>query len=313
MNAIGFMAESSAKARLIGAEMEVSPCLNTEASKKCMAYGINPVASGMMLDAYPSKETGMTLRRSPGGENGLVITRETSPQSEAEFKKLFNFRNAKFCARKCARCKWGQDSGDTDGGEFTWCRHPKTDTLPDFFNIFEEDMVCDLFAPESECVGFKAGQSANGGLGDEREVAPILSHKPSALEPTVAIAALFSQMRYIVRRTTPKECERLMGLPDDYTIPVGLNPNDPAIIAEFQRIFDTFGAIMAEYEHSKPPKPKTAAQVQKWLEKITNPDTCPDSPRYKACGNGLATNQQRWILTRLLAATGIDPYTGEEL
>ena len=193
-------------------------------------------------------------------------------------------------------------------------------------------------------IGFKAGQSADGGLGDEREVSPTLSHKPSALEPTAAYGydgynqtaneelcvplragdgdeekakvmhiADLSQMRYIVRRLTPTEAERLMGLPDGYTIPTGLAPTD-ALVAEFQRIFDTFGAIMAEYEHTKPPKPKSANQVRAWLEKITDPATCPDSPRYKALGNGWATNQPRWILTRLLAiGEHIDPFTGEEL
>ena len=40
--------------------------------------------------------------------------------------------------------------------------------------------------------------------------------------------------------------------------------------------------------------------------KITNPDTCPDAPRYKACGNGWATNQPRWILTRLLTKEGVE-------
>ena len=35
-------------------------------------------------------------------------------------------------------------------------------------------------------LGFKAGQSANGGLGEEAEVSPTMSHQPSALEPTVA-------------------------------------------------------------------------------------------------------------------------------
>ena len=158
-----------------------------------------------------------------------------------------------------------------------------------------------------QTIGFKAGQSKDGGLGDEREVSPTLSHQPSALEPTVAQSNI-AAMRYIVRRLTPKEAERLMGLPDGYTIPAGLDPNDPALVAEFQRIHDTFGAIMAEYEHVKPPKPKTAAQVQKWLAKITNPETCPDSPRYKACGNGWATNQPRWILCRLLAADGVDQF-----
>ena len=199
-----------------------------------------------------------------------------------------------------------------------------------------------------QTIGFKAGQSKDGGLGDEREVSPTLSHKPSALEPTVAqsgvqcltpshpqthrvyseqgvfpslchnggeagqnqqaVLASLSQMRYIVRRLTPTECCRLMGLPDGYTIPAGLDANDPALVAEFQRIFDTFGAIMADYAHAKPPKPKSAKQVAEWLKKIADPATCPDSPRYKACGNGWATNQPRWILCRLLAADGIDPF-----
>ena len=127
------------------------------------------------------------------------------------------------------------------------------------------------------------------------------------------------KMRYIVRRLMPTEAERLMGLPDGYTIPVGLSAGfadgapSPSLVAEFQRIHDTFGAIMAEYEHKPAPKPKSANQVRTWLEKITDPATCPDSPRYKACGNGWATNQPRWILTRLLAlGEHIDPFTGEE-
>ena len=164
-------------------------------------------------------------------------------------------------------------------------------------------------------IGFKAGQSKDGGLGDEREVSPTLSHKPSALEPTVTQSNI-AQMRYIVRRLTPTECERLMGLPDGYTIPTGLRrffdangKPTPELVAEFQRTFDTFGAIMADYEHAKPPKPKSAKQVADWLKKISDPATCPDSPRYKGCGNGWATNQPRWILTRLLAiGDGIDFY-----
>lgn len=123
------------------------------------------------------------------------------------------------------------------------------------------------------------------------------------------------KMRYIVRRLTPTECERLMGLPDGYTIPTGLRRHFDAngepsseLVAEFQRTFDTFNAIMAEYEHAKPPKPKSAKQVADWLKNITNPETCPDSPRYKACGNGWATNQPRWILCRLLAADGVNPF-----
>lgn len=120
-----------------------------------------------------------------------------------------------------------------------------------------------------------------------------------------------AQMRYIVRRLTPIECERLMGLPDGWTIPKNLVITDE-LVEEFRVIHDTFKRIMAEYENEPTPKPTSANQVRKWLEKITNPDTCPDAPRYKGCGNGWATNQPRWILTRLLAADGIDPFGGEE-
>lgn len=49
-----------------------------------------------------------------------------------------------------------------------------------------------------------------------------------------------------------------------------------------------------------------AAQVRKLLAKISNPSTCHGSPRYKACGNSWATNQPRWILTRLLAKEGVE-------
>ena len=58
-----------------------------------------------------------------------------------------------------------------------------------------------------------------------------------------------------VRRLTPTECERLMGLPDGYTqIPYRGKPAE----------------------------------------------SCPDSPRYKACGNGWATNVPEWIGERIM-------------
>ena len=129
------------------------------------------------------------------------------------------------------------------------------------------------------------------------------------------------KMRYIVRRLTPTEAERLMGLPDGWTIPMGLRryfgadgEPSPELVDEFVERFDTFNAIMAAYEHKAPPKGKSRKQVAEWLKKISCAETCPDSPRYKGCGNSWASNQPRWILTRLLAiGEGIDPFTGEEL
>lgn len=118
-----------------------------------------------------------------------------------------------------------------------------------------------------------------------------------------------ASMRYVVRRLTPTECERLMGLPDGWTLPAfATDEITDTLVDEFSSIHDTFGAVMAGYAGKPPPKPKTAAWVRSWLERIANPATCPDAPRYKACGNGWATNQPRWILLRVLAGEGIDPW-----
>ena len=100
----------------------------------------------------------------------------------------------------------------------------------------------------------------------------------------------------IVRRLTPLECERLQGLPDGWTT-VGFRGHiTDELIADFQRIHDFWARLNAE--EGKTPKPKTADWVRQWLERIsTNP---PDAPRYKACGNGWAANEPRWILFNLL-------------
>ena len=63
------------------------------------------------------------------------------------------------------------------------------------------------------------------------------------------------KMRYIVRRLTPTEAERLMGLPDGYTIPVGLC-----------RFFDANGrAILAEGAGKTLEAQKTAGVLRKLL------------------------------------------------
>lgn len=98
-------------------------------------------------------------------------------------------------------------------------------------------------------------------------------------------------MSYIVRRLTPTETERLMGYPDGYTVPQFKEITDE-LVEEFVKIHNDFNALMSD----KPVKPKTAKQVRKWLETISNPETCSDAPRYKVCGNGWAINCARWVL-----------------
>lgn len=140
---------------------------------------------------------------------------------------------------------------------------------------------------------------------EERGETVAVSHGSATMQTGV------TDMEYVVRRLTPVECERLMGLPDGWTIPA-FRPEEltDELVEEFMRIHDAFGAVMAKYGGKAPPKPKTAAQVRKWLERISDPATCPDAPRYKGCGNGMATNQPRWIFLRMLAKEGVDPWEG---
>lgn len=164
--------------------------------------------------------------------------------------------------------------------------------------------------PHAVCFGIIAnGVTRTAQMPCREECAESLAvrHQGGVLVPNVAA------MRYVVRRLTPTECERLMGLPDGWTFPA-FAPDEitDALVAEFVEIFDTFGAIMAGYAGKPPPKPKTAAWTRTWLERVANPATCPDAPRYKACGNGWATNQPRWILLRVLAKEGIDPWNSEK-
>lgn len=87
-----------------------------------------------------------------------------------------------------------------------------------------------------------------------------------------------------------------MGYPEGHTIPLFREITDE-LVEEFVQVFDGFAAAMGEDK-----KPATKAQVLKWLMKISNPETCPDAPRYKACGNGWAINCARWVLQ------GVDRY-----
>lgn len=97
---------------------------------------------------------------------------------------------------------------------------------------------------------FMGGQGSRaGGIAFSESAAPTLKAAMSGSNqvPDVLQSA-------IVRRLTPRECERLMGFPDDWTrIP--------------------------------------------WRGKPA--EECPDSPRYKACGNSMCVNVMRWIGMRI--------------
>jgi len=79
-----------------------------------------------------------------------------------------------------------------------------------------------------------------------------------------------------VRRLTPRECERLQGFPDNWTLIPNyrcrIGPPEIADIAEYLNIS---------------------------LEEATMLGVSPDGPRYKAIGNSMAVPVMRWIGQRV--------------
>lgn len=102
-------------------------------------------------------------------------------------------------------------------------------------------------------------------------------------------------VKYIVRRLTPLECERLQGYPDNWTKlePIADMSDEDA---------DFWNAAILEAEtlagRGEKFKPKTKTQLIAWY----NRSFCNcDSKRYKAMGNSIALPQWRYILERMAA------------
>ena len=85
---------------------------------------------------------------------------------------------------------------------------------------------------------------------------------------------------YDVRRLTPTECERLQGFPDGHTDLTGANPDEL-----FER--------MVREDMGEAERKRLRTKLRKWC------GNCPDTPRYKACGNSMAVPVMRWIGERI--------------
>jgi DNA (cytosine-5)-methyltransferase 1 len=117
---------------------------------------------------------------------------------------------------------------------------------------------------------------ARNGRGGEEEVAPALNGADAGatsddMRPCVRAAAA-------VRRLTPRECERLQGLPDDYT------------------------AIPMSRQVRKAVNAEMAAYYRRTCQDLSEDDLkrlAADGPRYKALGNAMAINCMRWIGARI--------------
>lgn len=98
---------------------------------------------------------------------------------------------------------------------------------------------------------------------------------PVRTSDTVAIASTMA-----VRRLTPRECERLQGFPDDYTL------------------------IPLSHQARKQVEVDFAAYIRRAYPGITDAEMerlAKDGPRYKAIGNSMAVPVMRWIGERIAA------------
>lgn len=98
-------------------------------------------------------------------------------------------------------------------------------------------------------------------------------------------APIMGGAAYEVRRLMPVECERLQGFPDGHTDLTGADPD-----ALFER--------MARPDMDEAERKRLRTKLRKWCE------ACPDTPRYKACGNSMAVPVMRWIGERIEMTEG---------
>ncbi len=90
---------------------------------------------------------------------------------------------------------------------------------------------------------------------------------------------------YVVRRLMPVETERLQGFPDGWTDLTGCDVDETT-----RKVAEALGYAEGSKEYKK-----LQRDVSKWSK------DCPDTPRYKAMGNSIATPCLMWIGRRIEA------------
>ena len=101
---------------------------------------------------------------------------------------------------------------------------------------------------------------------------------------------------YIVRRLTPVECARLQGFPDWWCDGLGTEAPTEEEIAFWMDVFETHRKVISGAK-----KPKTRAQIVKWLE---NPYL--DSHAYRMWGNGLCLSNAWFVLAGIVYYARMD-------
>ena len=268
--------------------------MGTGGNQVPLVMGFSHVASGMMLDCQPSPAS-IPLKRSPGGDGAVCVGVDSYNQSIS----------------------------------------------PNVMHTLHHHDGLDNQA--KVCLGFKAGQSANGGLGEEAEVSPTMSHQPSALEPTVCIDA-YNQSA--TEESCMTLCSAMTGTDGNDADPKVVT-NGVATMLKVRCGKDTYtkpdgstgtagkGPLASEESAFTLAATQDQSLVLRHIVRRLTPtecerlqafpdgwtripyrgksaEECPDSPRYKALGNSMATNCVEWVLRRIVAAVRLGMIGGDQ-
>lgn len=101
------------------------------------------------------------------------------------------------------------------------------------------------------------------------------------------------EMKTVVRRLTPLECERLQGFPDNWTL---IGEPEEVEVNDYKRTYDEEGNEIG--------KELTGTHVETeyfYTDENGKKKKCADSARYKALGNSIATPFWFYLLRRISA------------
>lgn len=163
--------------------------------------------------------------------------------------------------------------------------------------------------PEIEGDGSRAGALRAGSGGSSRDYVAFAQNTRDEVREMPCVGALaaepgMKQTSYIrggsaVRRLTPRECERLQGFPDNYTlIPYGAKAKAESK-DELAAFFERTGQYLRETATGRLEFDREAFEAA-W------PRIAADGPRYKALGNSMAVPVMRWIGQRIAQVDAIN-------
>lgn len=138
-----------------------------------------------------------------------------------------------------------------------------------------------IIEPVSEEFAFKPSHYTRGKDGAPSTIAPALSADADKGDQEAVVLAS-DEVRSAVRRLTPRECERLQGFPDDYTLIDWPAPTDVVRIAKIAKdVLAYFGR--AGYLAAR----------------LISAAIHPDGPRFKALGNSWPVPVFEWLSARV--------------